>query len=241
MRHKKWARPELSACPYFLDAPVQLRGRWREEFGSGRPLHVELGCGKGVSTARMVRENPDTDFVAIDITCDILGDARRNMARAFGERQPDNVRIVRFDIEYIDKLFGPEDRADRIYINFCNPWTQRQKYAKRRLTHPRQLLQYRSFLREGAEIWFKTDNDGLFEDSLKYFEVSGFGCVWRTDDLHASGFSPNYVSEHEQKYSALGVPIKMGVFRMGAEPAGLDPVRWSLPRERGAGKEEEES
>ena len=152
MRHKKWARPELSVCPYFEDAPVERSGHWRERFLPDRPLHVELGCGKGVSTAGMVRSNPDINYVVIDITCDILGDARRNIQNAFGENTPDNVVIVRYDVEYINRLFSRGDAVDRIIINFCNPWTERPKYAKRRLTHPRQLLQYRSFLRDSGEI-----------------------------------------------------------------------------------------
>lgn len=58
--------------------------------------------------------------------------------------------IARYDISYIEKVFAPEDRVERIYINFCNPWTKRPKYAKRRLTHPRQLWQYRDFLVDGG-------------------------------------------------------------------------------------------
>ena len=42
----------------------------------------------------------------------------------------------------------------------------------------------------------------------------GFEPVTVGRDLHADGFSPNYVSEHEEKYMAQGVPIKYGVFRM---------------------------
>ena len=243
MRHKKWARPELGACPYYRDAPTELSGKWRGVFPAGRPLHVELGCGKGVSTAEMVRANPDVNYVAIDITCDILGDARRNIQAAFDPGTPDNVCIVRYDVEYIDRLFGPEDAVERIYVSFCNPWTERPKYAKRRLTHPRQLLQYRTFLTEEGEIWFKTDDDALWRDSLRYFEVSGFRPRFVTEDLHASGFSPNYVTEHEAKFSAMGIPIKMGVFQKAPLDAFPDALRWGLSRGRyadaPAGQEEE--
>ena len=230
MRHKKWARPELSVCPFFEDAPVERSGHWRERFLPDRPLHVELGCGKGVSTAGMVRSNPDINYVVIDITCDILGDARRNIQNAFGENTPDNVVIVRYDVEYINRLFSRGDAVDRIIINFCNPWTERPKYAKRRLTHPRQLLQYRSFLRDSGEIWFKTDNEALWKDSLQYFSVSAFEPRFLTDDLHASGFSPNYISEHEEKYAKQGIPIKMGIFVRRPLQTMPDALRWGLPK-----------
>lgn len=229
MRTKKWAKPELAVCPYFTDEAERFRGQWRAQFECDQPLYLELGCGKGVSTAVMIRDNPQINYVAMDITCNVLGDTRRNIAAAFGDAPVKNAIIARYDISYIEKVFAPEDRVERIYINFCNPWTKRPKYAKRRLTHPRQLMQYRTFLVDGGEIWFKTDDVPLFTESLPYFEACGFEMRYLTNDLHASGFSPNYVSEHEQKFTALGVPIKFVIFRKKPGPVTLDPVRWVMP------------
>ena len=229
MRTKKWAKPELAVCPYFTDEAETLRGHWHERFAKDQPLYLELGCGKGVSTAAMVYDNRDKNFVAMDITCNVLGDTRRNIARTYGEEPVDNVVIARYDIEYIRNVFAPEDRIERIYINFCNPWTKRPKYAKRRLTHPRQLMQYRDFLVDGGEIWFKTDDTPLFTESLPYFEACGFEMRYLTSDLHAAGFAPNYVSEHEQKFTALGVPIKFVIMRKKPGPVELNPVRWVMP------------
>ena len=89
-------------------------------------------------------------------------------------------------------------------------------------------MQYRSFLKENGEIWFKTDDDTLFEDSLAYFDLCGFEPVVIGSDLHRDGFSPNYISEHEEKYTALGVPIKYAVFRMKPEAPDFDPTRFRL-------------
>ena len=229
MRTKKWAKPELAVCPYFTDEADTLRVHWRERFAKDQPLYLELGCGKCVSTAAMVYDNRDRNFVAMDITCNVLGDTRRNIARTYGEEPVDNVIIARYDIEYIRNVFAPEDRIERIYINFCNPWTKRPKYAKRRLTHPRQLMQYRDFLVDCGEIWFKTDDMPLFTESLPYFAACGFEMRYLTNDLHASGFAPNYVSEHEQKFTALGMPIKFVIMRKKPGPVELDPVRWVMP------------
>lgn len=235
MRTKKWARPELQACPFFINAikgpdaePGVLKGTWRGRFTDpGRPLHLEMGCGKGVSTARMIADNPGINYVAADLSADVLGTARRNIAAACGE-QPGNVRLLLADICFSDKVFGPEDRAERIYIHFCNPWTEHPKHEKRRLTHPRQLMQYRTFLAENGEIHFKTDDDTLFDASLAYFDLCGFEPVFLTRDLHASGYGPNWVSEHEEKYAAMGVPIKFGLFRMKKEQPSFDPTRFRL-------------
>ena len=48
MRKKAWARPELDACPYFIKNPEELKGNWSNWFPEKQPLHLELGCGKGV-------------------------------------------------------------------------------------------------------------------------------------------------------------------------------------------------
>ena len=228
IRKKKWARPELAACPFYEPEGEQRRGRWREAFSAPeRPLHLEMGCGKGVSTAKMVAENPEINYVAVDISPDVLGDARRNLVRACGG-DPANAWLLRADIALIERYFDRVDGPERVIISFCNPWTERPKQEKRRLTHPRQLIQYREMLKPGGEIWFKTDDDRLWEDSLAYFQLCGFERVYGTENLAESEFQPNYISEHEAKYMALGVPIKFGIFRMTEREADFDPTRFRL-------------
>ena len=150
MRTKKWARPELQACPFFIDSikgpdaeDGVLKGTWRGRFADpALPLHLEMGCGKAVSTAKMIADNPGVNYVASDLSADVLGVARRNIVSACGEN-PGNVQLLMADICFVDKLFAKEDAPERIYIHFCNPWTEHLRHEKRRLTHPRQLMQYR--------------------------------------------------------------------------------------------------
>ena len=229
MRKKKWARPELAVCPFYVNGGEAYRDTWKQRFRDPeKPLHLEMGCGKGVSTARMVADHPEINYAVCDMSPDVLGTARRNMTDACGEN-PGNIMIIRTDICFISRAFGPADTAERIYIHFPNPWTEHPKHAKRRLTHPRQLMQYRTFLAPGGEIWFKTDDDTLFQDSLVYLDLCGFETVYLTHDLHRAGFRPNYISEHERKYMAEGVPIKAGIFRMKEQgPDMMDPTRYRL-------------
>ena len=97
----------------------------------------------------------------------------------------------------------------RIYINFCNPWP-RGKHHKKRLTHEKQLEQYKKFLK--GEIFFKTDDDNLFEDSIKYFERSGYNIQKITKDLASEkdfwNGQPNIETEHERMFKAEGIKIK---------------------------------
>lgn len=207
IRKKDWARPELEACPYFIAQPEQQKGRWTELFGEKRPLHLDLGCGKCVFLAEIAEKRRDVNFVGIDLSYDILGVGRRNIAAAFGEDEPDNVALCYYNIEKLPQLFSPGEGVERLYINFCNPWPT-ARHHKRRLTHTRQLEAYRSLLGGGGEIWFKTDNDDLYLATKRYFSEAGYEVFFDTKDLHAEQDPENIVTEHELMFSAQGIRTK---------------------------------
>ena len=120
-----------------------------------------------------------------------------------------NLKLTRYDISNIADIFGKDDNVKRIYINFCNPWP-RGKHHKKRLTHERQLNQYKEFL--DGEIFFKTDDDNLFEDSLKYFDRCDYEIKKMSRDLASeNGFwneEENIETEHEKMFKAEGIKIK---------------------------------
>lgn len=155
----------------------------------------------------------DVNFLGIDISLDILGVARRNIAETFGQEEPDNVALCAYNIERLEQLFAPEEKVERIYINFCNPWPK-ARHHKRRLTHTIQLKKYRSLLREGGEIWFKTDNDDLFLATQRYLEEAGFTIYAKTFDLHGENDPENIESEHEVMFTAQGIRTKALKARM---------------------------
>lgn len=209
IRKKKWAQPELDACNFYVNNPEELRGKWADFFCEKQPLELEVGCGKGTFVAEKALRNPHINFIAMDIKSDMLGVGRRNIVRRFEEegREVKNVALVAFNVDQIFKVISEDDKIDRIYINFCNPWP-RGKHNKRRLTHPTKLELYKSFLKKGGEIHFKTDNDELFEDSLGYFTESGFELLRVERDLHNSDIKDNIVTEHEKMFSEEGILIK---------------------------------
>lgn len=207
MRKKAWAKPELSACPYYIADPKALRGHWQEQFGARRPIHLDLGCGKCVFLAELAEGQREVNFVGIDLSYDILGVGRRNIQSAFGEEEPDNVLLCYYNIERLPELFAPEDRVERLYINFCNPWPS-AGHQKRRLTHTRQLEAYKTLLSDTGEIWFKTDNDDLYLATKRYFAEAGFAIFFDTQDLHAEQNAENILTEHEIMFSNQGVKTK---------------------------------
>ena len=209
IRKKKWAEPELNECRYYVGDPEAYRGRWSEFFGNDKPIELEIGCGKCTFIAEKAKMNPDVNYIAVDIKNDMLGVGRRNIEKLFSDtgKSPDNIALVRYNVEQLDKIIGPQDRIAVMYINFCNPWP-RLKHNKRRLTYPKKLRMYRSFLTKDGVIYFKTDDNELFEDSVGYFEEAEYNIRYITRDLHNSDITGNIVTEHEKMFSDEGVPIK---------------------------------
>ena len=211
MRNKPWAAPELNACPFFVRDPERMAGKWQDWFPKKQPIHLELGCGKGWYIAGLAPKNPQVNYLGVDLKDVVLAPAKRIVEAAFaGAGRPvDNVGLTAYNVEQICNMLRPEDGVARICINFCNPWP-RAKHNKRRLTHPRRLNDYKQFLQPGGELWFKTDDDGLFADTLEYIKESGFMLLRQTADLHANPgfFAQDAPTEHEKMFTEKGIPIK---------------------------------
>ena len=217
IRYKKWARPELEASNFYEDEPEKWKGKWKEHFvNNNKSFMLELGCGKGNFISKLAIENQNINYLAIDLVDAMLGLAKRNIENEYKEAniEPKNVMLIRFDIERINLILDKKDEVERIYINFCNPWP-RGKHRKKRLTHTKQLEKYKEFLKCNAEIYFKTDDDELFESSLFYFEETGFEIVKKTYDLHKEPiFEKNIETEHEKMFTQQGIKIKALIARL---------------------------
>ena len=210
IRFKPWARPELEASKFYIDEPELYKNKWRTLYKNEAPFHLELGCGKGSFIAQLASKNKQINYLAIDMVDAMLGLAKRNIDAVYQEAnlEIENVYLTRWDIERIGMILGKEDRVERIYINFCNPWPK-GKHKKKRLTHRRQLEKYKEFLVDDGEIYFKTDDDELFADSFFYFQDEGFEIIKKTYDLeNEENFWENIQTEHEKMFMEQGIKIK---------------------------------
>jgi len=219
LRKKRWARPELEASDFYIKEPEMFIGNWRGLFNNeNQQLHIELGCGKGGFISELALKNPTINYIAIDIKDEVLVLAKRKIEASYNKynKKIDNVKITAHEIMLIHRIFDKNDSIDRIYINFCNPWPK-NRHKKRRLTHPNQLRQYDVFLKPGAQIWFKTDDDELFEDSLEYFEEMGYEQVTCTRDLRLGEYEDSIATEHEMMFREMGRTIKFLIVRKKAE------------------------
>ena len=215
IRNKPWAKDELLASDFYVQKPEDYKGRWKEFFNNENDhIYLELGCGKGFFVKKAAKQNQNINYIAIDLIDAILGMANRNIIEEFENSEVLNLALTRYDVEEINNILDKSDNIERIYINFCNPWPK-PRHKKRRLTHTRQLEKYKQFLAPKGEIYFKTDDDELFRESLEYFKEAGFEAVKTTENLNEEPkFWENIETEHEIKFKNEGIKIKAGIFRL---------------------------
>ena len=211
IRYKPWARKELEESKFYRENAEELKGKWHNEFARPeQPFFVELGCGKGGFISQIASKHPENNYLGIDLVDPMLGLAKRKIEEIYKDKNKeiDNVLLTRFDIERILLILEEADKVDGIYINFCNPWP-RGKHHKKRLTHTKQLENYKQFLKPDGYIYFKTDDDNLFEESISYFKQAGFTIEKITRDLKQEpDFWGNIETEHEKMFSEQGIKIK---------------------------------
>lgn len=198
MRTRGHLEERLEMCKHLQ---LQENQEAMRDFALSSPLHIEIGCGKGTFITQTALENPDIRYIAIEKVSNVIVLA---MEKAKNE-QLENLQFMRGNFLTLSESF-PDSSVDRIYLNFSDPWPK-TGYAKRRLTHGGFLDIYKRILKDGGEIFFKTDNRELFDFSVESFTDNNFSLKNVTYDLHNSNFQGNIMTEYEQRFSSLGIPI----------------------------------
>ncbi|HEP2541216.1 TPA: tRNA (guanosine(46)-N7)-methyltransferase TrmB [Streptococcus pyogenes] len=202
VRKRKGAEEHLANNPHYVILnPEDAKGRWHDVFGNDRPIHIEVGSGKGGFITGMALKNPGINYIGIDIQLSVLSYA---LDKVLASEVP-NVKLLRVDGSSLTNYFE-DGEVDMMYLNFSDPWPK-TKHEKRRLTYKDFLDTYKRILPEHGEIHFKTDNRGLFEYSLASFSQYGMTLrqIWL--DLHASNYEGNVMTEYEEKFSNKGQVI----------------------------------
>ena len=207
VRKKKNGAERIAACAELLISDASALAAPDEIFDTVRPIHLEIGCGKGNFACGMAEKHPEVNFIAMEKVADVCCVALEKAKSRTEDRENDNLRFLIGDARILDEAMKPAS-VDCIYLNFSDPWPKKG-HAKRRLTYKSFLEIYRKLLKEDGILKLKTDNDGLFESSLEQFAECGLEVIFLTYDLHSSEYADdNVMTEYEHNFSSKGVKIK---------------------------------
>ena len=204
VRKRKGAEEHLANHPqYVILEPEAAKGKWHELFGNDNPIHIEVGSGKGAFITGMAQQNPDINYIGIDIQLSVLSYALDKVLASGAE----NVKLLRVDGSALTNYFE-DGEVDMMYLNFSDPWPK-DRHARRRLPSKEFLARYDQILVPDGKVEFKTDNRGLFDFALEQREIAGWNLDGCTFDLHhdENMNEGNVMTEYEEKFSSMGNPI----------------------------------
>lgn len=194
-KFKQWAVDYLDEHPELVIREIDLNSEFFK-----KPISIEIGPGKGEFILGKAKANPNLNFLAVEKNRTVAG----QMSKMLIENEVKNIRVCPLDIAKIQDVFRSEYFQD-IYLNFVDPWPKK-KHAKRRLTHINFLNRYYEMLKKGGHIYFKSDNDILYEFSLEEIQKSKFKLILNDPDYKFDEAS-DVMTQYETKFRGLGQPI----------------------------------
>lgn len=161
-QRQTWERlwPELglslgaSADPGRAEPPLDTRA-W---FGRQAPLVLEIGCGSGISTLAMAKEEPHIDVIAVEIY-------KRGLAQllsAIDREEVGNIRLIRGNaVDVLQRLIAPGSLTG-VRIFFPDPWPK-ARHHKRRFLQTGTIGLIADRLLPGGVLHAATDHPGYAE------------------------------------------------------------------------------
>lgn len=174
---------------------------FREIFGRTAPVVVEIGSGMGETTARIAKETPATDYLAIEVHAPGVG----SLLKQVEENGSTNVRVAQHDaVEVMREMIPPASLAG-MHVFFPDPWPKK-RHHKRRLLQPEFVALAASRVAPGGYFHVATDWQEYAEQVLAVMQ--------QTEGLTntADGFAPRPQSRPETKFERRGLKLGHGVW-----------------------------
>ncbi|MCR4939374.1 MAG: tRNA (guanosine(46)-N7)-methyltransferase TrmB [Treponemataceae bacterium] len=164
-----------------------------ELFGNNNPVTVEIGFGMGKATAIIASENPDKNYLGLEVHTPgvgkLLGDIR--------DLGLENLRIVEHDAMDVLKNMIPDSSVDAFHIFFPDPWPKKKHFKRRLVQRPRTDLLAGKLKKKGY-LYMVTDWLPYAEFALDELSVTpGLKNMYQ-------GFAPHQEWRPETKFENKG-------------------------------------
>lgn len=188
------------------------KGAWNRFFKNDNPVIVELGCGKGEYTIGLAENNPDKNYIGIDIK----GARFWRGAKTATDANMKNVAFVRTQIELVAHIFA-QGEVSEIWITFPDPQIK-YKRTKHRMTNAEFLQKYKGILKTNGVIHLKTDSEFMHGYTLGLLHGAGHDVLYANHNIYKNeGASKEVIgiqTFYEKQYLEQGKPITYIKFKI---------------------------
>lgn len=184
------------AIPYQLSVP-----NYDAIFGRHAELVLEIGFGMGETTAQIAQQNPQQNFLGVEVFDAGVGALLKRM----NELGLNNLRIIQHDaVEVVQNMLAPNSLT-AIHIFFPDPWPKK-RHHKRRLVQAEFVTLLSSRLRQGGIIHCATDWEHYALQMLAVLDAEA------SLENTAEGFTPRPESRPLTKFERRGLRLGHGVW-----------------------------
>ncbi len=131
-------------------------------FGNNNPVVLEIGFGMGRSLVEMAEQNPDRNYIGIEVHTPGVGAC---IAYAL-EKGVKNLRVICHDATEILRDAIADGSLGGLQLYFPDPW-QKAKHHKRRIVQPEFITRVLTKLGDNGFIHFATDWENYAEHMLE--------------------------------------------------------------------------
>lgn len=121
-------------------------------FGREAPRILEIGFGMGETTARIAGENPECDYLGVEVHSPGVG----ALLKRAEEQALTNIRVIQHDAVEVVREMIPPGTLSGVHVFFPDPWPKK-RHHKRRLLQPAFVTLLASRLRPGGYLHAATD------------------------------------------------------------------------------------
>jgi tRNA (guanine-N7-)-methyltransferase len=139
-----WPRYGLEPPASELDLP--------RLFGNDHPVTLEIGFGNGESLAQMALQNPQRNYLGIEVHGPGVGHLMLRLAA----QESRNVRILQVDAMELLRRHLPAGTLSEVLLFFPDPWPK-QRHHKRRIVQPEFARLVQRALQPGGLLHMATD------------------------------------------------------------------------------------
>ena len=172
-------------------------------FNNSNPVTLEIGFGMGASLVTMAAQNPDKNFLGIEVHAPGVGACLASAK----EENVTNLRVMCHDaIEVLDFMIL-NGSLEMVQLFFPDPW-HKAKHNKRRIVQVPFAEKIRGKLIDGGVFHMATDWEPYAEHMLEVMtSVAGYENVSTTGD-----YVPRPESRPETKFEKRGQRLGHGVW-----------------------------